>query len=1574
MTLNPQKDAANMGRWKVRPSRRSISHLQVRLSLWALCAVALGGIAHAGAVIEGDPADGGVLANGVNTGYYGDNLTQAVGQQYFSDVGNIVEPFALPYLAPGQTVTGATISFYLDSAASPSANVQLYGLTRVSATSPTVTTADWYVGANDTANTLLTGTFATPSTATSSTVTYSGGNLTSFIQKQYANSAFASAPLSSTRYIFFRLNPDSGGGNYAAYLFGTSRNPNRLYHPTLALTISGGLSNVAGRLQFAFNLPQQSITSAGVYNPSTGALIRTLWNNIQYSAGMNYGAWDGNDDSGNAVASGTSYQIKLIYHNVQYVWAGTVGNTSSNTSGPNVHRSYLPMSDMSIGGGTAYFAVGYNELQDCFNDFTVGSPQVSNQIQQGFSDCYSNFDYVAADGTRSYWAKCGGGVGVNVTYIVALNNADGSNYTFPNGTAPSGANQLYKSCIDFNSSTSPSTPAGGLAVQQSGNDLFVSHPNLNLVRVFDKVQGTLLGSFAVTAPGRLATTANGDVWVISNATPPVVSRYTFASGKATVVQTITGLVNPVAVGVSADDSLLLVADGGASDQIKAFNNSTGASAWTYGALGGYPVQGPAINSNTFDFQTNTFVAFQADNTFWVMDTGNDRYLHFSINGSTLNYIEQIAYVPCSYCAAVDKTDPTRAYDMFFEYSINYSLPMAGTNGSWTLTHNWGYGLPNDSAHNYFGFQNGIKSAATLSNGRVYAFLNNYATGRADLFELSATGPARPTGYSFDCVPRIYSDGSLRFNVATSSSISFYSAPLTGFDNNNNPTWSTPSLLASSTVGSTDPGTWSTFPERTEVTSGGMVVDYDPSQAHTGYHMGGIPTGGSAWLWRSAPSTTSSYTGWFPRDGHFDIGNGVQYAGDVSMAMGRNIVAGYHGEFWKNGQASQWLNYFDNGLLVGVFGTFGQDVSGPVTANGFGGNQFSPDLVRGPDGNVYMYMNDESNHAGLNRWMISGWDAITEIKGTSTIGNSVSLSGGGAPTVSITAPVQAAVFDNSPSITVTADAAGSGAPIASVQFFDGSNSLGTATATPYSVTTPALAPGTHTLTALATDTLGHSAASPAVTITLGSESATTRPPAPASLAVTANSSSGISLSWSEPLVGTTSSTMGQILSFQCTSATNTNAMAQTTVAGAPNYAVANWNILGGSSSNGLIFVAPVNNAGVPVNNLGLNINVAGGGPGGSVSGLPGSAQQLFSNELWTSFNSYPAITLEFIPYAQYDLVVYSLADGSFPATAGVTVSDLVNKSVVSQTFTKNPTAYTTSTVAYGTNASVTDVNTIIFSGLTSSTIEIQGNNLAGFQVVERPYDSGTPASFSILRATGSGAFAPIGTVSGTASSYTDATAIAGTTYQYEVQAVNSVGTSASSNAVGVTASSSAPGGSSGSGGSSGTSGSGGSSGSGSGSGGSSGSSGSSSGASSSSSSTTSSSTIPFSAWQAAYFTASQLADNTISGPSADPYGSGVPNLLAYALQLNPATASPTNIPHAVISNGHLALTYLAPAGMSDVTFIVEVSTDLSTWNSGSGYTEQTASSVGATGTSITYQDTLPTTTQKHFMRLRVSQNQ
>jgi hypothetical protein len=1156
---------------------------------------------------------------------------------------------------------------------------------------------------------------------------------------------------------------------------------------------------------------------------------------------------------------------------------------------------------------------------------------VSNEINQGFNDCGSSIFFVTSDGTRSYWTKGLGGINAANTYVIAINNSDGSFYAFPQGTAPTGSNQssAYTSVADYDATANQVNPATGIAVQQSGNDLFVSHGNLNLVRVFDKVQGNLLGSFTVTNPGPLHTTANGDVWVISNAATPVLLRYTFANGTATLDKTISGLVKPVGVGVSADDSLVLVTDGGSSQQIKAFNNTTGASVWTYGQLGGMAVNGPSVTTSDFDFTTHSSIAFQADNTFWVGDPGNSgRYLHFSINGNTLTYIEQIAYNQVSYWSTVDLTNATRVFNQFLEYSVNYALPLGGTNGSWTLAKNWAYGLPNDSTHNYFGSSNGFSSVVTLSNGRTYGLLNNLTTGNEDLFELPASGMARPTGYTFSNSPRIYPDGTLRFNMNSGTSLSFYSQPLTGFDAKNNPVWGSPALLATTALASTDPNTWVAFPERTEMTASGMVVDYDPYQGRTGYHLGGIPSGGTAWQWRSAPSTTSAYNGWYPQDGHFDIGNGVQYAGDYHMALGRNIVCGYHGEFWKSGQASQWLNFLDNGLMVGRFGTY-ESAGDDSSTDGFAGNAVSPVLVTGPDGNTYLYHNDESNHGGTIRWRINNWDEIAEMNAVATIGTTASLSTNTAgPTVTVTSPTAAATYLNGDNITLSAAVGGTGSSISSVQFFDGTTSLGTVTTAPYTLYYSGLSVGTHVITAQATGN-GITTTSAPVTITIGGNGTSAPPPVPVSLSSGAQTSQSVSLSWTEPGVGTTSSTIGNIISFQLDTATDSNALTPSTVAGAPSYAADNFYLLGQSNTNGLVVASVLNSVGATVSNLGLNCQMGYNSGYNSLQTSSSSMVKLFSAGVSTEDSTGIGISISNIPYALYDLVVYSLPANvnSGPQTANLSVSDNSTSSTVQQSFTATQTGYSVATVAFGSNSSVSNMNTIVFQGLTSPSFELQGNNIESFQIVERPYDQGAPTSYSIERASGtSGNFAVVGTVSGSASSFTDTSNLsAGITYQYRIEAINSFGASAFSNTLSVTTPGAA-------------------------------------------------STTPsnFGSWQSQYFTAAQLADSTVSGATADPYGSGVPNLLAYALQLNPATAQLTNVPTPAISNGHLTMTYFVPASITDVSYIPEVSTDLITWNSGAGYTQVISNVAGAGGNTITVQDTLPTTTQKRFMHLRVTQ--
>ena len=87
----------------------------------------------------------------------------------------------------------------------------------------------------------------------------------------------------------------------------------------------------------------------------------------------------------------------------------------------------------------------------------------------------------------------------------------------------------------------------------------------------------------------------------------------------------------------------------------------------------------------------------------------------------------------------------------------------------------------------------------------------------------------------------------------------------------------------------------------------------------------------------------------------------------------------------------------------------------------------------------------------------------------------------APTVSITAPANNALFTAPANVTVTATAADADGTVSKVEFFDGATLAATVTTAPYSATLANLAPGTHALTARATDNLGVATTSAAVTV-------------------------------------------------------------------------------------------------------------------------------------------------------------------------------------------------------------------------------------------------------------------------------------------------------------------------------------------------------------------------------------------------------------------------------------------------------------------------------------------------------------
>ncbi|RAW00330.1 Ig-like domain-containing protein [Pseudochryseolinea flava] len=103
--------------------------------------------------------------------------------------------------------------------------------------------------------------------------------------------------------------------------------------------------------------------------------------------------------------------------------------------------------------------------------------------------------------------------------------------------------------------------------------------------------------------------------------------------------------------------------------------------------------------------------------------------------------------------------------------------------------------------------------------------------------------------------------------------------------------------------------------------------------------------------------------------------------------------------------------------------------------------------------------------------------------SSIISITVSPAGNQLPNVSITAPANNATFTAPASVAITASATDTDGTISKVEFFQGATKLGEDTSSPYSYTWTGVTAGTYSLTAKATDNVGGTKTSAAVSITI-----------------------------------------------------------------------------------------------------------------------------------------------------------------------------------------------------------------------------------------------------------------------------------------------------------------------------------------------------------------------------------------------------------------------------------------------------------------------------------------------------------
>ena len=132
---------------------------------------------------------------------------------------------------------------------------------------------------------------------------------------------------------------------------------------------------------------------------------------------------------------------------------------------------------------------------------------------------------------------------------------------------------------------------------------------------------------------------------------------------------------------------------------------------------------------------------------------------------------------------------------------------------------------------------------------------------------------------------------------------------------------------------------------------------------------------------------------------------------------------------------------------------------------------------------------------------------------------------------------------------------------------------------------------------------------------------------------------------------------------------------------------------------------------------------------------------------------------------------------------------------------------------------------------------------------------------------------------------------------------------------------------------------------------------------------------FSAYQRQYFNLSQQGNPAISGPNANPAHDGLNNLLKYAFGLDPTRVdAAAGLPVVSRTGGSLTLSFIRRHDVTDLTYTVEVSSDLQTWTSGSGATQQVSvTALDAQRDQVVVRDLTPLSgTTRRFIRLRVTQ--